>query len=160
MNNKTYFAGGCFWGVEYYFQKIPGVISTTVGFMGGEKPLPTYEEVSTQDTGYAETIEVVFDPEKVNYEDLAKLFFEIHDPTELNRQGPDIGSQYRSAVFYSDDAQKEAAEKLIQLLRDKGLDVKTIVEPATTFYPAEEYHQRYYEKNGGTPYCHVRIKRF
>ena len=158
--DKAYFAGGCFWGVEYYFQHAPGVISTTVGFMGGEKPGPTYEEVSTQDTGYAETIEVVFNSEKVSYEDLAKLFFEIHDPEQVNRQGPDIGSQYRSAIFYINEEQKETAEKLIQILKDRGLNVSTLLEPATTFYPAEEYHQKYYAKNGETPYCHVRTKRF
>lgn len=157
---KAYFAGGCFWGVEYYFAKVPGVNSTTVGFMGGEKPSPTYEEVSTQDTGYAETIEVVYDDSKTNYEELAKLFFEIHDPEQLNRQGPDIGAQYRSAIFYVDNEQKEAAEKLIGILKDNGLAVVTLLEPATTFYPAEEYHQKYYEKSGGTPYCHVRTKRF
>lgn len=157
---KAYFAGGCFWGVEYYFAKVPGVISTSVGFMGGEKPSPTYEQVSTQNTGYAETIEVVFDSEKVSYEDLAKTFFEIHDPSQLNRQGPDIGSQYRSAIFYVDEDQKNTAERLIQILKDKGVDVVTLLEVATTFYPAEQYHQKYYEKNGGTPYCHVRTKRF
>ena len=157
---KAYFAGGCFWGVEYYFSKAPGVLKTTVGFMGGEKPSPTYEEVSTQDTGYAETLEVVFDPAKTDYEAMARLFFEIHDPTQVNGQGPDIGSQYRSAIFFVSAEQKATAEKLIKLLEDKKLKVATILEPATIFYPAEEYHQKYYEKNGDTPYCHVRTKRF
>lgn len=157
---KAYFAGGCFWGVEYYFQNVAGVIKTTVGFMGDEKPSPTYEEVSAQDTGYAETIEVVFDPEKTTYEALARLFFEIHDPTQINRQGPDIGSQYRSAVFYTSSDQKETAEKLIRILKEKDFNIATILEEATVFYPAEEYHQKYYEKNGERPYCHIYTKRF
>jgi peptide methionine sulfoxide reductase msrA/msrB len=157
---KAYFAGGCFWGVEYYFGKADGVISTTVGYMGGKVDKPTYSEVCDGKTGHAEAIEVVFNPEKTTYEDLAKLFFETHDPTQLNRQGPDIGEQYRSAVFYTDDNQKEIAEKLIKILVDKGYDVVTEVTTAAQFYPAENYHQDYYMNKNGNPYCHVYEKKF
>jgi peptide methionine sulfoxide reductase msrA/msrB len=157
---KAYFAGGCFWGMEYYFQKADGVISTKVGFMGGHTENPTYEEVSGHKTGHAETIEVAFDENKTSYEDLAKLFFEIHDPTQKNRQGPDIGDQYRSAVFYTDESQKATAEKLIGILKSKGMEVVTEVAPAGTFWLAEDYHQKYYAKNGEQPYCHIRKKKF
>lgn len=163
---KAYFAGGCFWGVQYYFKSAKGVIKTTVGYIGGTKEKPTYEEVCAHGTGHAEAIEVEFDPTKTSYEDLAKLFFEIHNPTELNRQGPDIGDQYRSAIFYISEQQKKTAEKLITILKEKGFDIKTTLEPAaplepkTSFYPAENYHQDYYGKNGHEPYCHVFTKRF
>jgi peptide methionine sulfoxide reductase msrA/msrB len=157
---KAYFAGGCFWGVEYYFQNLPGVILTKVGYMGGFKENPTYEEVSAKKTGHAETLEVTFDSSLTSYEQLTRLFFEIHDPTELNRQGPDIGEQYRSAVFYVDAEQKSIAEKLIGLLKVKGYVVVTKLEKAGTFWEAESYHQKYYAKNGHEPYCHIRQKRF
>jgi peptide methionine sulfoxide reductase msrA/msrB len=157
---KAYFAGGCFWGVEYYFQNLSGVISTKVGYMGGHKKNPTYEDVSAQKTGHAETLEVTFDSLLVNYVDLAKLFFEIHDPTELNRQGPDIGAQYRSAIFYVDDEQRAIAEELIRLLKEKGYAVVTKLEKAGTFWEAEDYHQKYYAQNGHEPYCHIRQKKF
>ncbi len=157
---KAYFAAGCFWGVEYWFQKAPGVISVTSGYMGGDVNNPTYELVCTGKTGHAETVEVVFDPNKTDYETLAKLFFEIHDPTQRNRQGPDIGFQYRSAVFYTNPQQKQIAEKLIAILREKGLKVVTSVEKAKEFWPAEKYHQDYYSRKGGTPYCHFKTKRF
>ena len=157
---KAYFSGGCFWGVEYYFQKLAGVISTKVGYMGGETENPTYEEVSSHKTGHAETMEITYDETKVAYEELAKLFFEIHDPAQKDRQGPDIGTQYRSAIFYVDQEQKEIAEKLIGILRAKGYEVVTEVTPASTFWEAEDYHQKYYEKNGGQPYCHLRRKKF
>ncbi len=157
---KAYLAGGCFWGVDYWFRSAPGVISVRAGFMGGNVKHPTYEQVCTGTTGHTETVEVVFDPNKTTYEGLAKLFFEIHDPTQRNRQGPDVGYQYRSAVFYVDQQQKEIANRLIDLLRKKGLKVVTSVEPAREFWPAENYHQDYYGKNGGTPYCHLRTKRF
>jgi peptide methionine sulfoxide reductase msrA/msrB len=157
---KAYFAGGCFWGVEYWFQKNPGVISVTSGYMGGDVNNPSYGQVCTGRTGHAETVEVVFDPNKTTYEDLAKLFFDIHDPTQLNRQGPDIGLQYRSAIFYTDAQQKQIAEKLIEFLKEKGLKVVTSVEPAKKFWPAEKYHQDYYFKKGGTPYCHIKVNRF
>ncbi len=157
---KAYFAAGCFWGVEYWFQKAPGVISVTSGYMGGRINNPTYEQVCTGTTGHAETIEVVFDPNKTTYENLAKLFFEIHDPTQRNRQGPDVGYQYRSAIFYTSPQQKQTAEKLISLLKEKRLDVVTSVERAKDFWPAEKYHQDYYNKKGGTPYCHFKVNRF
>ena len=156
----AYFAGGCFWGVEYYFQNLKGVISTEVGFMGGTVPNPTFEQVYYENTGHAETLKVVFDPEIVSYETLTRLFFEIHDPTQVNQQGPDIGIQYRSVVFYTNKAQKKVTEKLIQILKDKGFKVATQLEEAQEFYSAEEYHQKYYQKKGHTPYCHIRVKRF
>jgi len=157
---KAYFAGGCFWGVEYHFEKLKGVSSVVSGYMGGKKDNPTYGQVCEGNTGHVETVEVVFDPDLVSYEDLAKLFFEIHDPTQLDRQGPDIGEQYRSVVFYADNDQKQTAEKLITILKDKGYKVVTEVIPAGRFWNAEDYHQDYYEKKNGTPYCHVYQKRF
>lgn len=157
---KAIFAGGCFWGVEYHFQKAKGVLSTEVGYTGGHKDNPTYKEVCYTDTGHAEALEVVFDPEQTTYEALAKLFFETHDPTQLNRQGPDVGLQYRSAVYYLNDDQKATAEELIQRLKDKGLKVVTEVTPAKKFWPAEDYHQEYYTKKNGVPYCHAYTKRF
>ena len=159
-STKAYFAGGCFWGVDYWLKSAPGVVSVTAGYMGGTTKNPTYKQVCTGTTGHAETVEVVFDPNKTNYEDLAKLFFEIHDPTQRNRQGPDIGYQYRSAIFYADQQQKQIAESLIEQLKKKGLKVVTSVEPAREFWTAEDYHQDYYSKTGGTPYCHFRTKRF
>ena len=157
---KAYFAGGCFWGVEFLFKDVNGVISTKVGYMGGTKPNPTYREVSSGTTGHAETLQVTFDPNKTSFEALAKLFFEIHDSTQVNRQGPDIGLQYRSAIFYVNDAQKQTAEKLVQILKDKGCKVATQLAKADKFWPAEDYHQQYYQKNGKLPYCHAYIKRF
>ena len=154
------FAGGCFWGMEFYFMKEPGVISVAAGYIGGHTENPTYEQVCSHTTGHAEAIEVVFDPGKTTYEKLAKLFFEIHDPTQIDRQGPDIGDQYRSEVFYLDEEQKKTAEELISILKNKGYDVVTNVTKATKFWKAENYHQEYYEKTGGTPYCHARTKRF
>ncbi len=154
------FSGGCFWGVQYYFKNAPGVISTTVGYTGGKTEKPTYEQVCSGKTGHAEAIEVVFDPNKTSFENLAKLFFEIHDFTQLNRQGPDIGIQYRSGIFCLNDEQKKTAEKLVQILKQKGYDVKTEIKPAAAFWPAEQYHQKYYEKNGQSPYCHIYKKIF
>ena len=149
------FASGCFWGTEYHFQRAPGVLSTKVGYIGGRTDDPTYREVCTGTTGHAEAIEVVYDPDKVDYETLTKLFFETHDPTQVGGQGPDIGDQYRSVVFYLDDDQKETTEKLIGVLRGLGYKVATAVEPATRFWPAENYHQHYYDSTGKTPYCHI-----
>jgi len=157
---KAYFAGGCFWGVEYYFQNADGVVSTTVGYMGGEKENPTYKEVSYTNTGHAEAIEVVYDPELTSFENMARLFFEIHDPTQVNRQGPDVGEQYKSAVFYVDDNQKRITESLIGILKDKGYEVATEVVKAGRFWEAEDYHQDHYEKKNGQPYCHSYQKRF
>lgn len=158
--NKAIFAGGCFWGMQYHFDKVKGVKQTKVGYIGGTVDNPTYKEVSYDNTGHAEAIEIEFDPDVVTYEELAKLFFEIHDPTELNRQGPDIGEQYRSEIFYFDDHQKKVAEKLIKVLKNKGYNVVTKVTKAGEFWDAEDYHQEYYEKKNGTPYCHIYTKRF
>lgn len=157
---KAIFAGGCFWGVEYYFQKAKGVKSTEVGYIGGHKDNPTYKEVCTGKTGHIEAIEVEFDPSQTSYEEMAKLFFEIHDFTQINGQGPDIGEQYLSEIFYFDDAQKETAEKLIKVLTEKGFKVATTLRKASTFWKAEDYHQEYYQKNGHEPYCHARRKVF
>jgi peptide methionine sulfoxide reductase msrA/msrB len=157
---KAYFAGGCFWGTEYLLKNYEGVISTQVGYMGGHRARPTYKEVCGGKTGHAETVEVAFDPTKTDYEKVAKYFFEIHDPTQVDRQGPDIGDQYRSEIFYVDDNQKQIAEKLINILKGKGYDVATTLAKADTFWPAEDYHQDYYEITGKMPYCHIYQKRF
>ena len=157
---KAVFAGGCFWGVQYFFQKIDGVYTSRVGYTGGKKENPTYKEVCHTDTGHLEAIEIAFDPQKISYESLAKLFFEIHDPTQSNGQGPDIGDQYLSAVFYLNDEQKKTTEKLISILKEKGFNVATELIEATKFWEAEDYHQFYYEKKGSQPYCHVHTKKF
>ena len=160
QTKKAYFAGGCFWGTEYLFQNAEGVISSRVGYMGGRKQDPTYREVCGGSTGHTEAIEVVYDPAETTYEKLARLFFEIHDPTQVNRQGPDIGEQYRSAIFYLDEEQKQTAEKLIRILGEKGYEIATELTPASTFWEAEEYHQDYYRNRGGSPYCHTRKEIF
>ncbi len=157
---KAYFAGGCFWGVEYYLEKIKGVKEVTSGFMGGNMSNPSYKDVIYKNTGHLETVEVLYDPLKVSYEILAKTFFEIHDPTQIDGQGPDIGSQYLSAVFVNNEEEREITNKLIKILESKGLNVATKVLEKTPFYTAEEYHQDHYERKGGTPYCHTRVKRF
>jgi peptide methionine sulfoxide reductase msrA/msrB len=157
---KAFFAGGCFWGVEYHLEKIDGVLAARSGYMGGQVEKPSYEEVCSGNTGHAEAVEVEFDPSKTDYETLARLFFEIHDPTQRDRQGPDHGSQYRSAVFYVDENQKAIAEKLIGILKDKGLKVATELAPADTFWPAETYHQDYYDQTAKQPYFHAYTKRF
>lgn len=155
-----YFAGGCFWGVEHFLEKLPGVLDVASGYMGGSKDAPSYEEVSSGDTGHAETVRVTFDPQAITYEAVAKRFFEIHDPTEVDRQGPDIGAQYRSAVFVTGPAQRAAVDKLIGALKANGYAVATKVEDAGTFWLAEDYHQNYYAGNGKTPYCHAPVPRF
>jgi peptide methionine sulfoxide reductase msrA/msrB len=154
------FAGGCFWGVEHFLEKAPGVISATSGYTGGATKNPTYEQVCTDITGHAEAVKVVYDPARTSYEALARLFFETHDPTAVNSQGPDAGTQYRSAIFYMNDQQKTIADKLIKQLCDKGYKVATEVEPASTFYPAEEYHQDYLDKHPDRPDCHIFTPRF
>lgn len=151
---KAYFASGCFWGTEYYFMKAPGVVHTAVGFMGGHVDNPTYEQVCKKNTGHLETTEVSYDLYKTSYEELVKLFFETHDFTQTNGQGPDIGPQYLSCIFYSDGKEKEIAEKYINILLNKGYKVATLLKPASTFWKAEEYHQQYYEHKGSLPYCH------
>ncbi|DAB33885.1 MAG TPA: peptide-methionine (S)-S-oxide reductase [Sulfurospirillum sp. UBA12182] len=160
MSKFAYFAGGCFWGVEYFFTKQKGVLNVLCGFMGGDLKNPTYEDVCYSDTGHLEAVEVEYDPQEVNYETLAKLFFEIHDPTQGNGQGPDIGKQYLSAVFVNSDEERDIIEKLIKILEEKGLHVKTKIFPKSEFYKAEEYHQHYYFKTGKLPYCHRKISRF
>lgn len=157
---KAYFAGGCFWGVEYYLEKIKGVKEVTSGFMGGHVKNPGYYDVIRKKTGHLETVEVLYDPSKVSYESLAKTFFEIHDPTQTDGQGPDIGSQYLSAVFVTTKEERKTIDKLIKILEDKGLKIATKVIPKAPFYSAEEYHQNHYMRKGGTPYCHRRTKRF
>jgi peptide methionine sulfoxide reductase msrA/msrB len=157
---KAIFACGCFWGVEYYMEKNPGVISVTSGYTGGLVKNPTYEDVLSKRSGHIEAVEIEFDPTKTSYKELAKLFFEIHDPTQIDRQGPDVGEQYRSEVFYLNEEQKEITEKLIQVLEDKGYEVATKVNKAEAFWPAEDYHQDYYSNKGSLPYCHGYTKRF
>jgi len=157
---RAIFAGGCFWGVEYYLKKMAGVISTTVGYIGGDVVDPTYEEVCTGETNHVEAIEVIFDPNQITYRTIAKEFFEIHDPTQVLRQGPDIGPQYQSKIFYFTKEQQEIAQELVQLLRRNGFKITTEILPAGPFYSAEGYHQDYYEKNGQEPYCHRKERRF
>ena len=160
-NYKTaVYASGCFWGTEYYLQKVEGVISTSVGYTGGHVDNPTYEQVCGKKTGHYEAVEVVYDPTKISYEELTKIFFETHNPEQANGQGPDIGPQYRSAIFVNDDSERETANKLIAILEAKGYDIATVVLPAAKFWPAELYHQDYYDNKGGTPYCHAFTKRF
>lgn len=154
------FASGCFWSTEYHFQKALGVISTTVGYTGGNVENPSYEQVCTDKTNHAEAVEVIYDPSKTTYKQLARLFFETHDFTQLNRQGPDIGKQYRSAIFYLDKQQQEVAMQLVEILKEKGFDVKTEIVAAGTFWPAEDYHQDYYQKKNKTTYCHTYRKLF
>ena len=148
---KAMFAAGCFWGVQARFDKIKGVVATQVGYTGGRTENPTYEEVCSGDTGHAEAVEVTFDPAIVSYEELLKAFWNMHNPTTKNRQGFDIGSQYRSAVFYHNEEQKNAAEKVkqeLEAIKKFPMPIVTEITPASTFYKAEEYHQKYYEKTG------------
>jgi peptide-methionine (S)-S-oxide reductase len=158
MSEKTAsFAAGCFWGVEARFREVPGVVDAVSGYMGGHAENPTYKQVCTGDTGHAETVQVTYDDDEVDYASLLEVFFDMHNPTTRNRQGPDVGSQYRSAVFWHDAEQKEAAERKIRELDASGKwpqPVVTEVIRAGTFWRAEEYHQRYFEKHGGG-YCHV-----
>jgi peptide-methionine (S)-S-oxide reductase len=149
---KATFAAGCFWGVEASFREVQGVVDTAVGYTGGKKDHPTYEEVSSGTTGHAEAVEVIFDPARVTYEKLLSVFWSIHDPTQVNRQGPDIGTNYRSAIFYHTPAQKARAEVSREQLEGAGKfgnrRIATEIVPASTFWRAEEYHQRYFEKHG------------
>ena len=153
-HKKAYFAGGCFWGVEYYMEKLPGVSDVVSGFMGGNLKNPSYRDVVFKKTGHIETVEVTYDPKKISYETLAKNFFEIHDFTQTDGQGPDIGEQYLSVLFYNDADEKTVAEKLVAVLTKKGYKVATTIRKAETFYKAEGYHQDYYERHGKLPYCH------
>jgi len=147
------FGAGCFWGVEELFRSLEGVSETTVGYMGGQTDNPTYQEVCTDTSGHAEVVQVTYDPESVSYDALVKIFFENHNPTQLNRQGPDFGSQYRSVIFYTDEDQKKVAQRLKTELDTSGKfskDIVTAIEPATDYWPAEDYHQQYLLKRGLT----------
>lgn len=154
---KATFAAGCFWGVEASFLTVPGVTDAVSGYTGGHVQSPSYEQVCAGTTGHAEAVEVTFDPSKVSYETLARKFFALHDPTQMNRQGPDVGEQYRSVAFYHSPEQKEVIEKVAKELAPQYFPktVATAVEPAQTFYRAEEYHQRYAEKHPGQVVCHI-----
>ncbi|GHT43999.1 hypothetical protein FACS189438_2210 [Bacteroidia bacterium] len=151
---KAYFASGCFWGTEYWFMKAAGVKATAVGFMGGDVDNPTYPQVKTGTTSHLECVEVEFDATQTNYENLVELFFETHDFTQTNGQGPDIGSQYLSCIFHASDEEKRVAASYIHRLEEKGYRVATLLRPVTTFWIAEDYHQQYYEHKGTQPYCH------
>jgi len=152
---KALFAAGCFWGVQFYFDQVPGVTQTTVGYTGGHLPDPTYEAVCSHKTGHAEATQIEFDPTQVSYETLVRQFFRMHDPTQLNRQGPDIGDQYRSAIFFFDENQKQTAEHIRdELAQSYGKPIVTQIAPAQTFYKAEAYHQKYTERTG-IGMCHV-----
>lgn len=153
-------AAGCFWGVEYYFQKLAGVLKTEVGYTGGHRDYPNYSAVCNEDSGHVEAVRIVYDPSKVAYREILKYFFEIHDPTQANGQGNDIGSQYLSKIFCYDKVQQQTAEEVIKLLYNKGYQVATQVLPVSVFWPAEENHQAYYRKRGGEPYCHFFCPRF
>ncbi len=152
------FSGGCFWGVEEIIRKLPGVLETTVGYTGGIAQNPTYEQVKKGNTGHAEAVQVIFDPQKIRYEELLKYFFRLHDPTTLNQQGNDIGSQYRSAIFYQNEEQKRAALKVKEEVQKSGKwkgRIVTEIVPAGEFYKAEDYHQKYLQKNPGGYTCHT-----
>lgn len=153
-------AAGCFWGVEYYLKRSPGVLKTEVGYTGGKRENPTYAQVCSQATGHVEAIRVVFDPKQISYEALLRYFFEIHDPTQVNGQGPDLGPQYLSKVFYFDATQKKVAEQVMHVLTEKGLVLATTLEPVAVFWPAESNHQDYYSIQHKEPYCHFYTQRF
>ena len=157
---KAYYAGGCFWGVEHLFQGHQGVLDAVSGYMGGDVANPTYQEVCTGRTGHLEAVEVTYDPSQTSFEDLTKFFFEIHDPTQANGQGPDIGPQYLSAVFYSTEEEKQTAQSLVNILKGKGFDIVTQLIPVEVFWKAEDYHQDYYSKKNQQPYCHFHQKKF
>lgn len=151
------FGAGCFWGVEELFRTLDGVSGTTVGYMGGHTDNPTYQEVCTDTSGHAEVVQVTYDPDVVAYQTLVTIFFENHNPTQLNRQGPDFGSQYRSVIFYTDEKQQETAQRLKAQLEASGKfskNIVTAIEPAADYWPAEDYHQQYLLKRGVTS-CHI-----
>jgi len=161
---EAYFAGGCFWGVEYYyenqFEQKDAIHSVVSGFMGGELENPSYYDVVYGKTGHREVVEISYNPEKVDYETLVRYFFEIHDPTQENGQGPDIGEQYQSVIFYQNEEEKKIAEKLIAILEEKGYKIATKLLSVSHFWKAEDYHQDYYRKTGKMPYCHSYQKKF
>ena len=158
--NEAIVAAGCFWGVQYLLDQLPGVLLTEVGYTGGITDTPTYENVCSHNTHHVEAVRVVFDAEKLSYETILKYFFEIHDPTQVDGQGPDIGSQYRSCIFYFDDHQKTCAVNVIQQLKELNCAIATTLKSVSIFWKAEEDHQHYYEKNKKVPYCHRYTKRF
>jgi peptide methionine sulfoxide reductase msrA/msrB len=153
-------AAGCFWGVEHFFKKLDGVISAVSGYTGGNIINPTYQQVCSQNTGHYEAVQVIFDKQKTSLEKVIKYFFEIHDFEQENGQGPDIGDQYKSVIFYADDSTKSLAKSVLQELKDKNYKVATLILPQADFYKAEDYHQNYYQKNGKKPYCHFYRKIF
>tara|TARA_R110002096_G_scaffold253688_1_gene446621 strand:+ start:1016 stop:1486 length:471 start_codon:yes stop_codon:yes gene_type:complete len=151
------FGAGCFWGVEEIFRTTDGVSDTAVGYTGGAKDQPTYQEVCSGNTGHAEVVQVQFDPEKISYDKLIDIFFDNHNPTQLNMQGPDVGTQYRSVIFVEDEEQKKIAEQKKEVLAASGRfkkEIVTLIEPATAFWPAEDYHQKYLQKRGLSS-CHI-----
>ncbi len=154
------FACGCFWGVQHQYDKEPGVKRTLAGYTGGTEEFPSYADVRAHKTHHVEAIIVEYDPQVTTYEKLCKVFFEIHDPAQTDGVGPDLGPQYRACIFYRNEAQKHTAESVMQILRDRGDVVNTLLLPEEKFYIGEAYHQRYYEKTGGEPYCHLRVKKF
>lgn len=154
------FAGGCFWGVQHEFNKQKGVLNTLAGYTGGEEENPTYADVRDHKTHHVEAVIVEYNPAEIDYTQLCKVFFEMHDPAQTDGVGPDLGPQYRSCIFYRNQKQKQEAEAVIQILRDKGYEVNTLLLPECKFWIGEEYHQRYYDKTGGTPYCHIKTKKF
>jgi peptide-methionine (S)-S-oxide reductase len=159
LNKTAIFGAGCFWGVESAFRALDGVVDVTVGYAGGTVDQPTYRMVCSGKSGHAEVVQVEYDPARVSFEKLLELFWQIHDPTTLNRQGPDIGTQYRSVIFYSDDRERAAVEESKRRLDESGKfrrPIVTQIVPAAEFYPAEDYHQRYYEKMGIAPSCGIR----
>ncbi len=157
---RAVFAGGCFWGVEALLQQQKGVRETSVGYTGGQVNYPAYQEVCSHKTGHVEAVEVLYDPDLISFRELAILFFEIHDPCQKDGQGPDKGNQYLSKIFYENESQKDTAKELMDILKSKGYDVATKLEPARAFWPAEEYHQDYYLNTGKVPYCHAWARKF
>ena len=150
------FGAGCFWGVEYVFRRVPGVVEVQAGYSGGITESPTYQQVCSHTTGHAEVTQVTFDPERVSFDQLLEVFWAMHDPTQVNRQGPDIGDQYRSAIFTHSPEQQAAAEASRERTQARfDAPIATEIKPLTVFYRAEDYHQAYYEKNGHEPYCHI-----
>lgn len=158
--HTSYFACGCFWGAQFLFQQLPGVVGTSVGYMGGNAPSPTYQQVCSGNTRYKEVVKVIYDTRKISYGDLVMLFFEIHDFEQINGQGPDIGDQYLSVLFTTSDEEQLQALEILQKLKALGFHPATTIQTASKFWPAEEYHENYYQKTGHKPYCHVRRKIF
>lgn len=160
VSETAIFAGGCFWGVEYMFEELDGVLNAVSGYTGGSVDNPSYQQVQSHTTGHVEAVKISYDPSRISYRELAEYFFEIHDPTQANGQGPDIGEQYLSVLFYADEHQKAVGMELIGILKQRGYDVVTEISPAEEFWEVEDYHQDYYENKGTQPYCHRYVPRF